>query len=135
EQAAKEPWELSPVSDKTATLDELRSVIGDDLAAAYKLTDKQQRQNAINDARAKARACFGSLAHADPAASLRTPKLDKKLEADIVRKASRRKGKRIDGSTTTQVRPIEATVGFLPPTHSSALFTRGETQAVCTTPL
>src|SRR5690606_7298522 len=36
EQAAKEPWELSPVTDKSATLDELRSIIGNDLAAAYK---------------------------------------------------------------------------------------------------
>jgi polyribonucleotide nucleotidyltransferase len=135
EQAAKEPWELSPVSDKTATLDELRSIIGDDLAAAYKLTDKQQRQNAINDARAKARTHFESLEHADPAEYLGKLKLVKKLEADIVRKAILKEGKRIDGRTTTQVRPIEATVGFLPRTHGSALFTRGETQAICTTTL
>jgi polyribonucleotide nucleotidyltransferase len=135
EQAAKEPWELSPVSDKTATLDELRSVIGEDLAAAYKLTDKQQRQNAINEARAKARAHFEGLEHADPAEYLGKLKLVKKLEADIVRKAILKEGKRIDGRTTTQVRPIEATVGFLPRTHGSALFTRGETQAICTTTL
>src|SRR5690606_38120729 len=44
-------------------------------------------------------------------------------------------GTRIEGHTTTQVRPIEATVGFLPRTHGSALFTRGETQAICTTTL
>jgi polyribonucleotide nucleotidyltransferase len=135
EQAAKEPWELSPVSDKTATLDELRSVIGNDLAAAYKLTDKQQRQNAINEARAKARVHFEGLEHADPAEYLGKLKLVKKLEADIVRKAILKEGKRIDGRTTTQVRPIEATVGFLPRTHGSALFTRGETQAICTTTL
>src|SRR5690606_16076323 len=133
EQAAKEPWELSPVTDKSATLDELRSIIGNDLAAAYKLTDKQQRQNAINDARAKARAHFEGLEHADPAEYLGKLKLVKKLEADIVRKAILTEGKRIDGRTTTQVRPIEATVGFLPRTHGSALFTRGETQAICTT--
>jgi polyribonucleotide nucleotidyltransferase len=59
----------------------------------------------------------------------------KKLEGDIVRGAILKDGTRIDGRTTTQVRPIEAMVGFLPRTHGSALFTRGETQAICTTTL
>ncbi len=135
EQAAKEPWELSPVADKTAALDELRGVIGEDLAAAYKLTDKQQRQNAINAARTKAREHFESVEASDPAEYLGKLKLVKKLESDIVRKAILKDGTRIDGRTTTQVRPIEATVGFLPRTHGSALFTRGETQAICTTTL
>ena len=135
EQAAKEPWELSPVADKSAALDELRGVIGEDLAAAYKLTDKQQRQNAINAARTKAREHFESVEAADPAEYLGKLKLVKKLESDIVRKAILKDGTRIDGRTTTQVRPIEATVGFLPRTHGSALFTRGETQAICTTTL
>src|SRR5690606_39922019 len=53
--------ELAPVADKTAALEELRSVIGEDLAAAYKLTDKQQRQNAINAARTKAREHYEAL--------------------------------------------------------------------------
>src|SRR3546814_13390058 len=44
-------------------------------------------------------------------------------------------GQRIDGRNTKQIRPIEAIVGFLPRTHGSALFTRGETQAICTTTL
>ena len=44
-------------------------------------------------------------------------------------------GRRIDGRDTKTVRPIEAIVGFLPRTHGSALFTRGETQAICTTTL
>src|SRR3954462_4752467 len=59
-------------------------------------------------------------------------KLMKKLEAEIVRTAILKDGKRIDGRTTSQIRPIEAVVGFLPRTHGSALFTRGETQAICT---
>ncbi|WP_338445176.1 polyribonucleotide nucleotidyltransferase [Pelagerythrobacter marensis] len=135
EQAAKAPWELDPVEDKSATLDELRELIGDDLAAAYKLTDKQQRQNAIADARAKARAHYESLDEADPAEYLGKLKLVKKLESDIVRKAILKDGQRIDGRKVDEVRPIEATVGLLPRTHGSALFTRGETQAVCTTTL
>ena len=59
----------------------------------------------------------------------------KQVEADIVRGAILKDGTRIDGRTTTQVRPIESIVGFLPRTHGSSLFTRGETQAICTTTL
>ena len=62
-------------------------------------------------------------------------KMVKKVEADIVRGAILKDGSRIDGRKLDQVRPIEAMVGFLPRTHGSALFTRGETQAICTTTL
>jgi polyribonucleotide nucleotidyltransferase len=62
-------------------------------------------------------------------------KLVKSLEADIVRGAILKEGRRIDGRDTKTVRPIEAMVGFLPRAHGSALFTRGETQAICTTTL
>ena len=135
QQAAKDPWELEPVEDKSATLDELRSIIGDDLAAAYKITDKSARQDAVNAARAKAREHYESLDHDDPAEYLGKLKLVKKLESDIVRKAILKDGQRIDGRRTDEVRPIEAMVGLLPRTHGSALFTRGETQAICTTTL
>src|SRR5688572_27630561 len=135
EKAAKDPWELAETGDKTAALDELRGVIGEDLAAAYKLTNKSERQNAVNAARTKAREHYESLGHSDPAAYMGKLKLVKKLEGDIVRKAILKDGTRIDGRKLDQVRPIEATVGFLPRTHGSALFTRGETQAICTTTL
>ena len=59
----------------------------------------------------------------------------KKVEADIVRGAILKDGSRIDGRKVDEVRAIEAMVGFLPRTHGSALFTRGETQAICTTTL
>src|SRR3546814_2861238 len=62
-------------------------------------------------------------------------KLVKKLEAEIVRTAILKDGRRIDGRNTTQIRPIDAVVQFLPRTHGSAVFTRGETQAICTTTL
>ncbi|RYD55061.1 MAG: polyribonucleotide nucleotidyltransferase, partial [Sphingomonadales bacterium] len=135
EQAAKDPWELAPVADKTDTMKKLRKAIGDDIAAAYKLTDKQQRQNALNDARGKARDAFADLKESDPGQYLGTLKLVKKLEADIVRGAILKTGTRIDGRSTTQIRPIEAMVHFLPRAHGSALFTRGETQSICTTTL
>ncbi|HZF95932.1 MAG TPA: polyribonucleotide nucleotidyltransferase [Allosphingosinicella sp.] len=135
EQAAKEPWELEDAADTSATKQRLRDLIGADLAAAYRLTDKQQRQTAINEARAKARTGLADLEASDPAGYLGALKLVKKLEAEIVRGAILKDGIRIDGRDTKTVRPIDAMVGFLPRTHGSALFTRGETQAICTTTL
>ncbi|MEO0690336.1 MAG: polyribonucleotide nucleotidyltransferase [Pseudomonadota bacterium] len=135
EQAAKDPWDLDPVEDKTAKMDKLRAAIGADLEAAYKLTNKSERQDAVNAAREKAREAFADLAESDPAEYLGTLKLVKKLESEIVRGSILKDGTRIDGRKLDQVRPIEAMVGLLPRTHGSALFTRGETQAICTTTL
>jgi polyribonucleotide nucleotidyltransferase len=132
EQAARDPWELAEAADTKAVKQQLRDLIGADIAAAYKTTDKQQRQTALNAARDKAKAAF---AEADPQAQMAASKLVKKLEAEIVRGAILKEGRRIDGRDTKTVRPIEAMVGFLPRTHGSALFTRGETQAICTTTL
>ncbi|CAN5387188.1 polyribonucleotide nucleotidyltransferase [soil metagenome] len=132
EQAAKEPWAMAPQADLSAAKDKLKKLIGKDITAAYKLTDKSERSGALNEARAKAKAAFADAAPQDQMAS---NKLVKKLEAEIVRTAILKDGQRIDGRTTTQIRPIEAIVGFLPRTHGSALFTRGETQSICTTTL
>ncbi|KEO86043.1 polynucleotide phosphorylase/polyadenylase [Erythrobacter sp. JL475] len=132
EQAAKDPWEIDTSDDKSAMKAELMGLIGDDIAAAYKLTDKSARANALNEARAKAKAHY---ADADGQTAMVATKLVKKIEADIVRTAILKDGQRIDGRKLDQVRPIESIVGFLPRAHGSALFTRGETQAICTTTL
>ncbi|CAN5307414.1 polyribonucleotide nucleotidyltransferase [soil metagenome] len=132
EKAAKDPWPMAEQADLSAAKDKLKKLIGKDIAAAYKLTDKSARSNALNAARAKAKAAF---ADATPQDQMAANKLGKKLEAEIVRGAILKDGSRIDGRTTTQIRPIEAMVGFLPRTHGSALFTRGETQSICTTTL
>jgi polyribonucleotide nucleotidyltransferase len=131
EQAAKEPWTVA-TTDNSAIKDSLKKLIGKDIAAAYKLTDKSARANALNAARAKAKEAF---AGKDGQTQMAAGKVVKKLEAEIVRGAILKDGQRIDGRTTTQVRPIESMVGFLPRTHGSALFTRGETQSICTTTL
>ncbi|RXR30499.1 polyribonucleotide nucleotidyltransferase [Sphingobium fluviale] len=132
EKAAKDPWEID-LSDNTAEMKaKLKTLIGKDIAAAYKITDKSARSNALNEARAKAKAAF---AEESPQTQMVANKTMKKLEAEIVRGAILKDGQRIDGRTTTQIRPIEAIVGFLPRTHGSALFTRGETQSICTTTL
>ena len=132
EQAAKEPWELPGAADKAAIKKQLKDLVGADIDAAYKLTNKQERSNALNEVRAKAAQAF---AEAEPQEQLVAAKLVKSLEADIVRGAILKEGRRIDGRDTKTVRPIEIGVGFLPRTHGSALFTRGETQAIVTTTL
>ena len=132
EKAAKDPWEID-LSDNTADIKaKLKKGVGADIAAAYKLTDKSARSNALNDVRAKAKTLF---ADETPQTQMVAIKTLKKLEAEIVRGAILKDGQRIDGRSVTQVRPIESIVGFLPRTHGSSLFTRGETQAICTTTL
>ena len=132
EQAAKDPWPMAPQADLSAAKEKLKKLIGKDIAAAYKVTDKSARSNLLNEARTKGKAAFSD---ATPQDQMAAGKLMKKLEAEIVRTAILKDGARIDGRTTTQIRPIEAIVGFLPRTHGSALFTRGETQSICTTTL
>ena len=132
EQAAKEPWELAPSADKSAIKAKLKELVRSDIEAAYKLTNKQERATALAAARTRAADAF---IESDPQEQLVAGKLVKSLEADVVRGAILKDGRRIDGRDTKTVRPIEAIVGFLPRTHGSALFTRGETQAICTTTL
>ncbi len=132
EQAAKEPWKLDAGDDNSEIKDELRKLVGKDIAAAYKKTDKSERSDALNAVRDKAKEKY---ADADGQTQMTAGKMVKKLEAEIVRGAIIKDGTRIDGRKLDQVRPIEAMVGLLPRTHGSALFTRGETQAIVTTTL
>ena len=132
EKAAKEPWELAASADKTAIKKQLKGLVGDDIDAAYRLTNKSERSAALSSVREKAAEAF---AEADPQDQLVAMKLVKSLEADVVRGAILKEGRRIDGRDTKTVRPIDISVGFLPRTHGSALFTRGETQAIVTTTL
>lgn len=132
EKAAKDPWELATSDAKTAAKDKLKKLVGKDIEAAYKLTDKSQRSAALNTIREQAKEAF---VEADPQEQMAASKAVKSLEADIVRTAILKDGRRIDGRDTKTVRPIEAIVGFLPRTHGSALFTRGETQAIVSTTL
>ncbi|WP_380872214.1 polyribonucleotide nucleotidyltransferase [Sphingomonas sp. DBB INV C78] len=129
EQAAKDPWELAAQPDTSAMKTKLKKLVGKDITAAYKLTNKSARSNALNESRAKAKAAF---ADAVPQDQMVANKLVKKLEAEIVRTAILKDGRRIDGRDTKTVRPIVAEAHFLPRAHGSALFTRGETQSIST---
>jgi polyribonucleotide nucleotidyltransferase len=131
EKAAKEPWELKSSDDATIVA-ALRAEIGGDIDAAYKMLGKGDRREALEVAKAKAKALY---ADADGQTQMKAIKLFKKLEAEIVRGAILKDGRRIDGRALDKVRPIVSEVGFLPRTHGSSLFTRGETQAIVSTTL
>jgi polyribonucleotide nucleotidyltransferase len=127
ETCAKEPWAMADALPEKAEIEaKLRAEISPLLDAAYKEQGKQERSNRLDAAKHQAAGLFpDNIAHAELAA-----KLFKDLEKDIVRGAIIRGEPRIDGRDTKTVRPITAEVGILPRTHGSALFTRGETQAI-----
>ncbi len=108
-----------------------KKLVGAALTKAYKIVDKLERQEAVGAAKDKA--------YAELAASEERPDgipsdvlggVLKSLEADVVRGNILKTGKRIDGRSLDQVRPIVSETAVLPRTHGSALFTRGETQAL-----
>ncbi|QCO02591.1 polyribonucleotide nucleotidyltransferase [Azospirillum argentinense] len=131
EECAKEPWDLpEPAYDRAALKAKLRATVGPDVEAAYTETVKQVRYEKIGAAKAKA---LEALAEAHETQAIVTE--FKELEADILRGAVLKTGRRIDGRDTKTVRPIVSEVGVLPRAHGSALFTRGETQALVVTTL
>ncbi len=103
----------------------LRDAIGPQVEAAYRERNKQERSNRLDAAKLTAAALFEN--EDERALAL---KLFKDLEKEIVRGAILRGEQRIDGRDTKTVRPIDCQVGLLPRAHGSALFTRGETQAI-----
>ncbi|MBA4794692.1 MAG: polyribonucleotide nucleotidyltransferase [Phenylobacterium sp.] len=130
EHSAKEPFEFEP-EDTDALKAKMKDLVGADIAAAYKITKKQDRYEAIGQAKAKALdAMAKSEANPDGADAQKLAGVFKELEADVVRRGILDTGLRIDGRTVDTVRPIVSEVGVLPRAHGSALFTRGETQAL-----
>jgi polyribonucleotide nucleotidyltransferase len=130
EHAAKEPFDFQP-EDTDALKAEVKKAVGKDLAEAYTIRAKGDRVAALSDAKAKAVEKFAK-SDTNPAGidPLKLISVFKELEADIVRRSILDTGIRIDGRTVDKVRPILGEVGILPRTHGSALFTRGETQAI-----
>ncbi|WP_234729770.1 polyribonucleotide nucleotidyltransferase [Acidocella facilis] len=127
ESAAKEPWDLPEESEETKTLKaRVDALARAAITEAYKETQKQVRYEKLAAAKKEAAAKLTEEGLNAEAAK----GLFKALEADIVRNAILDTGLRIDGRDTKTVRPILSEVGVLPRTHGSALFTRGETQAL-----
>jgi polyribonucleotide nucleotidyltransferase len=130
EKAAKEPRELV-VSDNAALEKEMRGLIEKNLRAAYGIAEKVERHKAIDAAKEHVMNHFCPPDVAEPKYSkLQVAGVFKELEAKIVRWNILDSGTRIDGRDVKTVRPINCEVGVLPRTHGSALFTRGETQAL-----
>ncbi|MDB5414390.1 MAG: pnp, partial [Rubritepida sp.] len=128
EVAAKEPWDVALDDPAKAVLKTRIAELGTaEMAEAYKITEKLSRQKAVGAAKKTVLAAL----EAEGADVAVAKGLMKELEANVVRNAILDTGLRIDGRDTKTVRPILAEVGVLPRAHGSALFTRGETQALC----
>ena len=123
--AAREPWATEEAEDHSAVQAFVAEAGGDGLRAAYQVQEKQQRVDQV----AAVRADVSERAGEEHDATAVGDAL-KKLEKDIVRSAILETGTRIDGRDVQTVRPIECRAGLLTRTHGSALFTRGETQAL-----
>ena len=128
EKCAKEPREV-PENNDDELKEKVSGIARGDLEAAYQEADKSARQEKIAAAKDKVMAdLLPEDADADTAIALSG--VFKALESDIVRGGILDTEKRIDGRGLADVRPIVSEVGVLPRAHGSALFTRGETQAL-----
>ena len=128
ERAAKDAWALPEPSEAEVALKARITALGHaDMTEAYKETQKLVRQGKVG---AVKKAVVAAL-EAEGLDAGAAKGLLKELEADVVRNNILNTGLRIDGRDTKTVRPIVAEVGVLPRAHGSALFTRGETQALC----
>ena len=134
EKIGKPDWEWQPPAVDAELLSSIEQKVSGDLSEAYKIQDKQARSETVNALR---NTVLDDLVDPENASS---PKEDTvktyfhDLEKNLVRNNILKGGTRIDGRDTRTVRPININVGFLPRTHGSVVFTRGETQAmvVCT---
>jgi polyribonucleotide nucleotidyltransferase len=129
ELAAKEPRDFT-APDYSELEKEVLAIAEADLRAAYKLTDKAQRYAAVDAANAKVKEAYAAKIEAGEVSKEDLGEVVHNLQAKIVRWNILDTGSRIDGRDLKTVRPILAEVGVLPRTHGSAIFTRGETQAL-----
>ena len=127
-EAGKPKWEFEPAVVDAGLADKVDATARENLAAAYRTTDKQERQAKVRAARHSVlEQCGGDdgeFADDDIVEAFY------KLEKNLVRESVLSGEPRIDGRDNKTVRPINVEVGFLPKTHGSALFQRGETQAI-----
>lgn len=124
--AAKPLWNWAPEPENTELQAAVAASFGAQIKEAYKITDKMQRYTRLGELRDAAVAQLAS----DTVSSEDVKGVFSKLEKQTVRQSVVAGEPRIDGRDTKTVRPIQVEVGLLPKTHGSALFTRGETQAI-----
>ncbi len=127
EKCAKPKWDYVE-ADTSAEKKDVKKAAEKGIKAAYKHKDKLKRQDALRDVKAAAKLALVEDGDMDEAVF---NDAFKAVESTTVRTSVIKTKKRIDGRKTDEVRSIEAMAGLLPRTHGSALFTRGETQAIC----
>ncbi len=128
EKAAREPWDFQP-PDKSKYAAKMKATAEAELRKAFAITQKQERYHAV--AAVKDRVMKELMpAEADTNEQVLLGDVFKGLEQEVVRGDILRTSKRIDGRDLKTVRPIRSEVHVLPRAHGSALFTRGETQAL-----
>jgi polyribonucleotide nucleotidyltransferase len=134
DEAGADAWDWAPQAEDTAMVDRLKALAEDGLQQAYNIKQKQARMTAVDEVRSKA---FAELISSDmdTVAANHIKDAFHSLEAGVVRNRILSGQPRIDGRDTRTVRPITIRTGVLPRTHGSALFTRGETQALVVTTL
>lgn len=132
--AGKAPWDWTPPVENTELKNALQTLVGERLGDAYRITEKQVRYSTVGALRDEA---IVALSGGDEPAFSQSDVENAfgKLEERIVRDRILAGEPRIDGRDTKTIRPINVQVGVLPRVHGSALFTRGETQALVVTTL
>src|SRR5208337_3997455 len=127
EAAAKEPWDLPETKNEYEA--KVKKLVERDLKKAFQIASKQDRNNKVGEAKAKVMA---ELLTAESSVIDKVKLADafKEIEKNVARSSILKTGKRIDGRDLVTVRPIDCQVHVIPRTHGSALFTRGETQAL-----
>ena len=130
EDCANEPFNFE-APDFSKLLKNVKKIGEKKMRSSFAITDKQERQLAVAETRDYIKSKLSDEELEDP----NLGSAMKKLEASILRGDVVKGGKRIDGRATTDIRQIVSETGLLPRTHGSALFTRGETQALVVTTL
>ena len=127
QKTGKESWSIESVKEENNYYDELQSNHKDEIENAFKISNKAQRNEALKEIRDKIKENYEELDELDMGKLMSE---FKKLEKDIVRGNILNNQPRIDGRDLDTVRPIFVETNILPGAHGSALFTRGETQAI-----
>ena len=134
-EAGKPKWDWQPPAKNEGLIAALRNAVGDSLSGAFQVRDKLERRDTISNLK---KAILGALAPEAESNAWSSGDLSKEFseqEYQTMRNSVLKTKIRIDGRKLDEVRPITSKVGVLPRTHGSALFTRGETQAIVVTTL
>ncbi len=127
-EVGKEKWEIPALPEQYDILmEKMKKEIGDELKQAYKIKAKHERADKITEIREN---FIATIDEEDEASIKIAPSVFSDLEAEIMRTAVLKGAPRIDGRDNKTIRPIKCEVGILGRNHGSALFTRGETQAL-----